>query len=160
MRLLPLSVSWYHADVVKTIDESAAADVMCANLSALQLRKYATSTDTASGIAAFVLRRVENALDAKAALASVTAAVQQIHEVSNLFLAEEACMLEFVTQFVSGVAGDNEFVLFHFHTVKCNPDTNILSQGCPKCCSLLQRFCNSCIKKMSFQSTFPTRRKF
>ena len=109
MRLLPLSISWYHADVNKilypSLEESEQADVLCANLSALQLKKYAVSTDTASGIAVSMLNRVENAADAKAALASVTKEVQQIHEVLNQFLSDEACMLAFVTQFVSGAAG-------------------------------------------------------
>jgi hypothetical protein len=87
LRLLPLSVSWYHADVVRAInpllDESVPVDVVCASLSAVQLRKYATAADTASGIAKFVLNRVGNSADAKSALANVTNIVQQIHEVLN-----------------------------------------------------------------------------
>jgi hypothetical protein len=157
LRLLPLSISWYHADVVKTIhpflNESAPADALCANLSSLQLRKYATPTDTASGIAVFVLHSVENAVDAKAALAIVTKAVQQIHEVLSQFLSDEACMLAFVTQFVSGAAG--LFVhLVHFPAYYIHR-THFVFQDCPKCCSLLQQFCNFCIKKMLFQSKFP-----
>jgi len=85
LRLLPLSVSWYHADVAKVVhplfDSSAPEDAVCANLSALQLRKYATPSDTASGIAVVMLRNAEKSADAKAALASVTQSVQQMQGV-------------------------------------------------------------------------------
>ncbi len=136
LRLLPLSVSWYHEDVVRAInpllDESVPADVVCASLSAVQLRKYATAADTASGIAAFVLNRVGNSADAKSALANVTSIVQQIHEVLNQFLADESCMSAFVAQFVSGVVGELVqnalFEIFIIEGVVC------LLQGCPSCC--------------------------
>jgi hypothetical protein len=113
LRLLPLSVSWYHADVAKVVhplfDSSAPEDAVCANLSALQLRKYATPSDTASGIAVVMLRNAEKSADAKAALASVTQSVQQMQGVLSQFVSDDACMLSFVTQFVTGVAGEPAF---------------------------------------------------
>ncbi len=108
-RLTPLSLSWYHSDVDKTmlplLDKSVSAADVCASISALQKRKYAPATDTAGGIAVFVLNRAANAADAKAALASVTQSIQQIKEVLSQYVADDACMLSFVTQFVSIVAG-------------------------------------------------------
>jgi hypothetical protein len=113
LRLLPLSVSWYHADVAKVVhplfDSSAPEDAVCANLSALQLRKYATPSDTASGVAVVMLRNAEKSADAKAALASVTQSVQQMQGVLSQFVSDDACMLSFVTQFVTGVAGEPAF---------------------------------------------------
>jgi hypothetical protein len=119
LRLLPLSVSWYHADVVRAIDplldEGVPADVVCSSLSALQLKKYADSSDTASGIAVFLLKRVENSADAKSAHANVTKVVQQTQEVLNLFLSDEECMLAFLAQFVSGVSGELDYMTLPFH---------------------------------------------
>jgi hypothetical protein len=109
LRLLPLSMSWYHADVLKIMsplfDNNVPAEFVCANLCALQLRKYAPASDTACGIAVVVLSRADNSSDAKAALASVTNSIQQIHGVTAQFLADDVCMLAFVTQFVSVAAG-------------------------------------------------------
>lgn len=82
-----------------------SADVVCANLRSLQLRKYATALDTASGIAVNVLKRADGSSDAKAALASVTQSAQNIQDVLNQFVADDACMLAFVSQFILGVAG-------------------------------------------------------
>lgn len=112
LRLSPLSLSWYHSDVVKIIspllEGSASVDVVCAGLRALQLRKYATALDTASGIAVLVLSRADNSTDAKSALASVTKLTQLIHGVMTKFVADDGCMLAFVTHMVSGVAGGRD----------------------------------------------------
>ena len=109
LRLTPLSLSWYHSDVVTIVDPlmegRVSADVVCANLRSLQLRKYATALDTASGIAVNVLKRADGSSDAKAALASVTQSAQNIQDVLNQFVADDACMLAFVSQFILGVAG-------------------------------------------------------
>ena len=155
LRLLPLSISWYHSDVVKilhsVLDQSVSVEVVCANLSALQKRKYASASDTAGGIAVFVLNRAEKSADAKAALASVTQSVQQIEDVLSQFVADDACMLAFVTQFVSGAAGWLILMKSSFRRVLfcC---THCLNQGCPKCCWLSLQFCNLCINKMTVMS--------
>lgn len=44
-------------------------------------------------------------LTPKAALASVTQSAQKIQDVLNQFVADDACMLAFVSQFILGVAG-------------------------------------------------------
>jgi hypothetical protein len=94
LRLTPLSLSWYHSDVVTIMDPlmdgRVSADVVCANLRSLQLRKYATALDTASGIAVNVLNRADGSTDAKAALASVTQSAQKIQDVLNQFVADDA----------------------------------------------------------------------
>jgi hypothetical protein len=87
------------------MDGRVSADVVCANLCSLQLRKYASALDTASGIAVMVLNRVDGSTDAKTALANVTQSAQKIQDVLNLFVADDACMLAFVSQFISGAAG-------------------------------------------------------
>ena len=114
LRLLPLSLSCYHTDVEKIMlplyyQRAAAADI-CANLGNLHERKYGSASDTAGGIAVFVVNRAADAADAKAALASVTQSVQLIRDVLSQFVADDASMLAFVTQFVSGVAGWLEFI--------------------------------------------------
>ncbi len=154
-RLTPLSLSWYHSDVDKTmlplLDKSVSAADVCASISALQKRKYAPATDTAGGIAVFVLNRAANAADAKAALASVTQSVQQIKEVLSQHVADDACMLSFVTQFVSIVAGRLYSIrLISSQLYICS--THRLKQGCPKYCLLSQLFCKLCINTILVMS--------